>query len=95
MNLLLCGEWDDAERDTWAEALRMAMSPRDRLLLRRGEVDDALIKGLKHPAWPMDAWDAVRRLALLVVQAVASAPPARGRAPVMMRLALQAEHRLD
>ncbi|MBL0148667.1 MAG: glyoxylate/hydroxypyruvate reductase A [Ideonella sp.] len=43
MILLLCGEWDDAERDTWAEALRMALSPRDRLLLRRGELDDALI----------------------------------------------------
>ncbi|MBL0090720.1 MAG: DNA polymerase III subunit delta [Ideonella sp.] len=64
-------------------------------LVEAASVCDGVIKGLKHPAWPMDAWDAVRRLALLVVQAVASAPPARGRAPVMMRLALQAEHRLD
>jgi hypothetical protein len=32
----------------------------------------------------------VRRLALLVVQAVASPPAPRGKAPVLMRLALQA-----
>lgn len=61
-------------------------------LVEAASVCDGVIKGLKHPAWPLDPWDAVRRLALLVVQSVASPPPARGRAPVMMRLALQAEH---
>jgi len=43
MNILLCGDWDDAERDSWAEALRAALPARDQLWLRRGAVDDALI----------------------------------------------------
>lgn len=43
MNILLCGGWDDDERDAWAEALRAGLAPRDRLLLQRGEVDDAQI----------------------------------------------------
>lgn len=43
MNILLCGSWDDAERDAWADALRAGLAPRDRLVLQRGEVDDALI----------------------------------------------------
>jgi len=51
---------------------------------------DGVVKGLKHPAWPLEAWDAVRRLALLVVQAVAAPPAPRGKAPVLMRLALDA-----
>ncbi len=43
MNILLCGSWDDAERDDWAQALRAALPAPHRLLLQRGEVDDALI----------------------------------------------------
>jgi glyoxylate/hydroxypyruvate reductase A len=43
MNILLCGDWDDAERDSWAEALRAALPARDQLLLQRGALDDALI----------------------------------------------------
>lgn len=60
-------------------------------LVEAAAVCDGVIKGLKHPAWPLEPWDAVRRLALLLVQAVASPPPPRGRAPMLMRLALQAE----
>ena len=44
MNLLLTGQWDDAERDAWAAALRLALPAGDRLVLRRGEVDDATIE---------------------------------------------------
>ncbi len=51
---------------------------------------DGVVKGLKHPAWPLDAWAAVRRLALLVVQITAATPAPRGRAPVWLRLALDA-----
>jgi len=42
MNLLLTGNFDSAERDTWAAALRQAL-PGHRLLLARGELaDDAI-----------------------------------------------------
>ena len=44
MNLLLTGQWDDVERDAWAAALRLALPAGDRLVLRRGEVDDATIE---------------------------------------------------
>ncbi|WP_088283547.1 DNA polymerase III subunit delta [Ideonella sp. A 288] len=59
-------------------------------LVEAASLCDGVVKGLKHPAWPLDPWDAVRRLALLVVQAVALPPAPRGRVPVMMRLALDA-----
>jgi len=49
---------------------------------------DGVVKGLKHPAWPLEPWDAVRRLALLVVQAVAPGPSPRGRTGAMLHLAL-------
>jgi len=39
MNLLLTGNFDSAERDTWAAALRQAL-PGHRLCLARGEVAD-------------------------------------------------------
>jgi DNA polymerase-3 subunit delta len=48
-------------------------------------VCDGLIKGLKHPHWPLDAWDGLRRLALMVTQHTAAPKPAQP-----LRLALQA-----
>ncbi|MBC7729348.1 MAG: DNA polymerase III subunit delta [Microbacteriaceae bacterium] len=36
---------------------------------------DGIIKGLKHPLWPLDPWQALRRLALLLVQAVLTPAP--------------------
>jgi DNA polymerase III subunit delta len=48
-------------------------------------VCDGLIKGLKHPHWPLDAWDGLKRLALMVTQHTAAAKPAQP-----LRLALQA-----
>jgi DNA polymerase-3 subunit delta len=48
-------------------------------------VCDGLIKGLKHPHWPLDAWDGLKRLALMVTQHTASPKPAQP-----LRLALQA-----
>jgi DNA polymerase-3 subunit delta len=58
-------------------------------LIAAAQVCDGIIKGLKHPGWPLDAWDALRRLVLLAMQAVSAPAPARGRAPVMLRLALE------
>ena len=60
-------------------------------LIEAASIADGVIKGLKHPAWPLDPWDAVRRLALLMVQAVAAPPAPRGRAPTFLRLALEVQ----
>jgi DNA polymerase-3 subunit delta len=54
-------------------------------------VCDGVIKGLKHPEWPLDPWSALKRLVLLTMQLVTSAPaPPRGAAPARLQLALSA-----
>jgi DNA polymerase-3 subunit delta len=55
-------------------------------LVDAAAVCDGLVKGLKHPDWPAEPWDGLRRLVLMLLQAAAPAP--RGQAP--RRLALQA-----
>jgi len=37
-------------------------------LLEAASVCDGIVKGLRHPEWPQGAWDALRRLVLMVVQ---------------------------
>jgi DNA polymerase-3 subunit delta len=37
-------------------------------LVEAAQVCDGLVKGLKHPGWPMDPWEGLKRLALLVLQ---------------------------
>jgi DNA polymerase-3 subunit delta len=62
-------------------------------LVEAASTCDGIIKGLKHPQWPLEPWEALRRLALLLVQAVASPPPPRGKATMLRatpRLALEA-----
>ena len=61
-------------------------------LLQAAQVCDGLVKGLRHPDWPSDPWQALRRLVLMTVQHTAAVPgraPGRGRA-VAPRLALSA-----
>jgi DNA polymerase III subunit delta len=59
-------------------------------LLDAAQVCDGLVKGLKHPDWPDDPWDGLKRLMLMVVEHTSAAPAgARGRV-VVPRLALQA-----
>ena len=41
------------------------------------QVCDGLVKGLKHPDWPLDPWDGLKRLALMVLEC--TAVEARGR----------------
>jgi len=53
--------------------------------LEAASICDGLIKGLKHPHWPVDAWDGLKRLALMVTQHTAAPKPAQP-----LRLALQA-----
>jgi DNA polymerase III subunit delta len=47
-------------------------------LLEAASVCDGVCKGLRHPAWPDEAWEALRHLALLMLQSSA-APAPRGR----------------
>ncbi len=60
-------------------------------LVQAASVCDGVIKGLKHPEWPLDAWSALKRLVLLTLQSVATAPtaPVRGAA-ARLQLALPA-----
>jgi DNA polymerase III subunit delta len=59
-------------------------------LVEAAQVCDGLVKGLKHPDWPNDPWDGLKRLVLMLVEHTA-AGPATGRGRVVMsRLALQA-----
>jgi DNA polymerase-3 subunit delta len=53
--------------------------------LEAASVCDGVIKGLKHPHWPLDAWDGLKRLALMVTQHTAAPKPSQP-----LRLALQA-----
>ena len=55
-------------------------------LLRAASICDGLVKGLKHPDWPADAWDGLRTLVLMLLQPLARHAPA---APAP-RLALRA-----
>ena len=59
-------------------------------LVQAASVCDGIVKGLKHPEWPLDPWAALKRFALLVLQQVTSAPGAvRGAAPQKLQLVLQ------
>ncbi len=53
-------------------------------LLEAASVCDGLVKGLSHPDWPAEPWDALKRLVLMLLQAVAPAP----RGGPQLRLAL-------
>ena len=43
-------------------------------LVEAASICDGLVKGLKHPGWPLDPWDGLKRLALMVVQHTATPP---------------------
>jgi DNA polymerase-3 subunit delta len=59
-------------------------------LVEAAQVCDGIVKGLKHPGWPLDAWDAIKRLVLMVMQPLNPPPaPAAGRPPTVRRLALE------
>lgn len=53
-------------------------------LLEAASLCDGLVKGLRHPDWPTEPWDALRRLVLMLLQAVAPAP--RGGSPIRLAL---------
>ena len=56
-------------------------------LLAAGNVCDGIVKGLKHPEWPQEAWPALRRWVLMMLQHL---PPPTGKVGrTGLRLALQ------
>jgi len=55
-------------------------------LVEAAQVCDGLVKGLKHPGWPLEPWDGLKRLVLLLLQHTAGAGGSRGR----LQLALPA-----
>jgi DNA polymerase III subunit delta len=46
-------------------------------LLDAAQVCDGLVKGLKHPDWPLDPWEGLKRLVLMLVQYTAATPAAK------------------
>jgi DNA polymerase III subunit delta len=58
-------------------------------LLDAAQVCDGLVKGLKHPDWPAEPWEGLKRLVLMLVQNTAIAPPSAQRTRTV-RLALSA-----
>jgi DNA polymerase-3 subunit delta len=55
-------------------------------LVEAAQVCDGLVKGLRHPGWPSEAWEGLKRLVLMTAQA--TSPGATGRKS--LRLALVA-----
>lgn len=52
-------------------------------MLHAARVCDGLVKGLKHPDWPVEPWSGLKRLALMLLQYTSAAPGAarQGAAP--------------
>ncbi|MEO8807518.1 MAG: DNA polymerase III subunit delta [Burkholderiaceae bacterium] len=46
-------------------------------LLDAAQVCDGLVKGLKHPDWPLEPWEGLKRLVLMLVECTAATPAAR------------------
>ncbi|MFT3818533.1 MAG: DNA polymerase III subunit delta [Rubrivivax sp.] len=60
--------------------------------LEAASVCDGLVKGLRHPGWPLDPWDALRRLVLMMVEPLRPSSPALrqgGQRPPLLALALR------
>jgi DNA polymerase-3 subunit delta len=56
-------------------------------LVEAAQICDGLAKGLKHPGWPLDAWEGLRRLTLMICERI-SASPTRRSGGSGLRLAL-------
>jgi DNA polymerase III subunit delta len=53
-------------------------------LLEAAHICDGLVKGLRHPQWPTDPWDGLRRLVLMTVAAVSAPKGAKTLAPWLL-----------
>ena len=72
--------WGQREK-LFERALPLLTPPTLDELVRAASICDGLVKGLKHPGWPADAWDGLRTLVLMLLQPLSrqapSAPPPR------------------
>lgn len=57
-------------------------------LLHSARVCDGLVKGLRHPDWPQEPWEGLKRLVLMTLQSTTavSVPAGRRAAPVRLSL---------
>lgn len=60
-------------------------------LVEAASTCDGLVKGLRHPGWPDDAWDGLRRLMLMTLDLVAAARGSGRRGQRPAPLALQSQ----
>jgi DNA polymerase-3 subunit delta len=63
--------WGARER-LFERALRHLSAPMAARLVSAASECDGVIKGLRHPQWPAEPWGALRRLALMMMQALQS-----------------------
>jgi DNA polymerase-3 subunit delta len=61
--------WGARER-LFERALPRLSAPIAARLVAAANECDGVIKGLRHPQWPVDPWDALRRLVLMMLQAL-------------------------
>ena len=59
-------------------------------LVACASICDGIVKGLKHPEWPHDAWDALRCLVLMAIEAQIPPTPAKTAPGARRVLALHA-----
>lgn len=78
--------WGDKER-VFERLVPGLTTPRLDRLVAAASVCDGLIKGLRHPDWPTDPWDGLRRLVLLTLEVLLASQA--GRAGQAGRLALR------
>ena len=81
--------WGQKER-LFERALPLLAEHQLAHLVQAASLCDGIIKGLKQPDWPLEPWDALRRLALMLAQAVALPTGLQSQAPLVRRLALEA-----
>ncbi len=73
--------WGARER-LFERALPRLTAPMAARLVGAASECDGVLKGLRHPQWPVDPWDALRRLVLMMLQAL---KPDGARAGLVLR----------
>jgi len=68
--------WGPRER-LFERMLPHTRAPALARLVAHASTVDGIVKGLRHPQWPDDAWEALRRLALQLAQAAQATPSRR------------------
>jgi len=61
--------WGARER-LFERALPRLSAPLAARLVAAASECDGVLKGLRHPQWPVEPWDALRRLVLMMLQAL-------------------------